>query len=442
MPFVLLRRLAPAAMIPRCVIGLIAVACAMGTPRGEAADSRTAKGEAASDWPAFRGPQGDGVARRADPQQIPLTWSPSKNVRWRSELPGQGWSSPVVAEGRVYLSAAVPAEGEDYDLVLLMVDAESGTIEKQVTLIEQRAATSPAIHLKNSHASPTPIVTDDRVYVHFGHQGTACTTRDGQLVWVNRELSFPPTHGNGGSPILVDQRLIFTCDGGESPSIAALNAADGSLAWRTPRQVEAGKKTFSFCTPTPIEVDGRTQVIAPGTDSVLALDPRDGHVLWKVRYDGYSVVPKPIFAQGLVILSTGFGRTKLLAIRPDGHGDVTDSHVVWESDRGIPKTPSPVADQGRVFIVSDDGIATALDARSGSVHWKQRLGGNFSASPLLVGDRVYFTDESGVTTVVRADEEYEKLAENDLGERTLASMAVADGALWMRTAEALYRIEQ
>ena len=374
----------------------------------------------------------------------PIVWDSQTNIRWRTELPGQGWSSPVIGDGVVYLSAAIPRDESpdgDYDLALIMVDAASGEVIRTAELIRQEAAKSPAIHKKNSHASPTPLLAGDRVFVHFGHQGTVCADRQGNVIWTNRDHSFPPVHGNGGSPVLVDDRLIFTCDGAEQAYVVALDATTGQEVWRTPRPVDASKK-FSFATPTLIDSPDGPLVIAPGSDCVLALDPANGEIRWWVRYDGYSVVPKPIVAAGRVLVATGFGPTKLLAIRPGGSGEVTASHVDWTIDRGIPETPSLVTHQGLVYSVSDDGIGLCIDGESGEVVWRNRLGGNYSASPVLVGDRVYFCSEEGVTTVIRARREFEKMASNDLREATLASPAVADGAIFIRTAEALYRIQE
>ncbi|MDB4634455.1 PQQ-like beta-propeller repeat protein [Rubripirellula sp.] len=399
---------------------------------------------AAEDWPTFRGPQGDGVIDRP----LPTEWGTNKNIAWRTEIPGEGWSSPVTAGNRIYLTAAIPSGERDedqkkqaYTLSLIIIEATSGKILKTISIMEQTVERPARIHRKNSHASPTPIIDRDRIYVHFGYQGTACLTLNGEVVWTNRELYFKPTHGNGGSPVMASGNLIFTCDGDAEPKIVALNAANGQLAWSTPRPVSA-KKTFSFCTPTVIEVDGQLQVIAPGSDCVLALDPATGETIWDVRYVGYSVVPKPSYHRGLVFISTSFDSSKMLAIRPTGKGVVTDTHVAWQLDRNVPKTPSMVAHQGLVYSISDDGIATCVEAETGDLVYRKRIGGNYSSSPLLAGGKLYFTSEDGVTTVVRAGEEFEELGANTLEERTLASLGVIDDSILLRTATALYRIQE
>ncbi len=406
---------------------------------GDAAAGLPAR--AADAWPQFRGPAGDGIAAETN---VPLQWDQETNIRWRTELPGQGWSSPVIGEGIVYVSAAInrdAAADGDYDLALILVDQGSGEILRVSKLIEQDGDSSPAIHKKNSHASPTPLLAGEFVFVHFGHQGTACTDRQGNVLWVNRDHSFNPVHGNGGSPVLVGQRLIFTCDGGDEAYVLALDAQTGREVWRTPRPVEA-KQKFSFATPAVIDSEEGSLVVAPGSDCVMALHPGSGEIRWWVRYNGYSVVPKPVLSGERVLVATGFGPTKLLAIRTGGSGEVTASHVDWEVDKGIPKTPSVLAHEGLVYLVSDDGLALCIDSESGEVVWRGRLGGNYSASPVLVGDRIYFSSEQGVTTVIRTGREFDKLASNDLQEATLASPAVADGAIFIRTDKALYRIQE
>ena len=399
---------------------------------------------AAEDWPIFRGPRGDGVTN----QSLPTQWGADKNIAWRTEIPGEGWSSPVTAGDRIYLTAAIPAGEVDdeqkkqaYTLSLVIIDAGSGKILKTIPIMEQTGERPARIHRKNSHASPTPVIEGDRIYVHFGYQGTACLTLNGEVLWKNRELYFKPTHGNGGSPVLASGNLIFTCDGDAEPKIVALNAVNGQLVWSTRRPV-AAKKTFSFCTPTVIQVEGQLQVIAPGSNCVLALDPATGETIWDVRYVGYSVVPKPTYHRGLVFISTSFDSSKMLAIRPTGRGVVTDTHVEWQLDRNVPKTPSMVAHQGLVYSISDDGITTCVEAETGDLVYRKRIGGNYSSSPLLAGGKLYFTSEDGVTTVVRAGEEFEELAANALEERTLASLGVIDDAILLRTATALYRIQE
>ncbi len=393
-------------------------------------------GVLADDWPEFRGPTGQGLVRKG---KLPTMWSPHKNVAWKQAIPGKGWSSPVVVGGRVYVTTAVPGEGGDQSLRALCLDAAKGNSLWDKEIFHQDGTNSPSIHSKNSHASPTPLVHDGKLFVHFGHQGTACLDLDGKILWRNTTLRYAPVHGNGGSPILVDEMLVFSCDGGDQGFVVALNTADGSVRWKTPRTVEASKK-FSFSTPLLIDVGGRRQIISPGSNEVCTYDPADGKEIWRVRYNGYSVIPRPVYGQGLVFICTGYERPSLLAIRADGKGDVTDTHVVWKTSKAVPHTPSLLLAGKELYMISDSGVASCLDARTGVVHWQQRLSGNYSASPLLADDKIYFQSEQGTALLVQAGKQFKLLAKNALDERTLATPAAADGALFIRTEKYLYRI--
>lgn len=396
----------------------------------------------AEDWPEFRGPTGQGLSAA---KGLPLEWDPTKNVAWKQDIPGAGWSSPIVWQDRVYLTTAVPMpnkDDEDQSLRALCLDAQTGRILWDHEVFRQDAATAPGIHNKNSHASPTSLTDGQRLYVHFGHQGTAALDFDGKILWTNRMLKYRPVHGNGGSPVLVDDLLVFSEDGSNQQLVVALDRATGQLRWKTPRKTESFKK-FAFSTPLVITVNGKQQIISPGAGLVGAYDPATGQEIWRVRYgEGYSVVPRPVFGHGLVFLSSGYDSAQLLAIRTDGQGDVTDTHVAWTLKRGAPHSPSPLLVGDELYIVSDLGIATCLDARTGREHWRERLGGEYSASPLYADGRIYFQSEKGAAVVVKPGQEFAVLAKNDLGERSLASYAVADGALFIRTDKHLFRIQE
>lgn len=391
-------------------------------------------------WPEFRGPTAQGHTTATD---LPLTWSPKENVTWKTPVPGSGWSSPVVGDGRIYLTTGIVAEGVGTSLRALCFDAATGKPHWDTEVFPPaEVPEQQPLHSKNSPASPTPILAGDRLYVHFGHHGIACLDTSGKILWRNNRFRYDAVHGNGGSPVLIDGRLVFAADGARAPSVLALAAATGELAWKSPRTMEV-RQTFSFCTPLVIEVSGKPQVIIPGAGGVSALDPRDGKELWRALYgSGYSVVPRPVFAHGLVFIATGYNRADLLAIRADGTGDVTDTHIAWKTTKGAPLTPSVIVVGDELYAVNDAGIATCWDARTGEVHWQQRIDGNFSASPLAAGDRLYFQSETGICTVLKASKTFEKLAVNKLEERSLASFAVLDRALLIRTAAHLYRIQE
>ena len=395
-------------------------------------DSRAGETE----WPQFRGPTGQGLSAAV---QVPVAWSASEHVAWKVEIPGRGWSSPVLSRGRLYLTAAV---GEaDKTLHALCLDAADGRVLWDTEVFHPDAASVAAMHQKNSPASGTPIVTADRLYVHFGHMGTAALDLAGKVVWRQNDLAYSPVHGTGGSPILAGGALVFSGDGAKDPFVAALDAATGVVRWKTPRNTTA-KKPFSFSTPLVIEVGGTTQIISPGSGFVGGYDVKDGRELWRVSYgEGYSVIPRPVFAHGLLFVSSSFDAPVLYAIKPDGAaGDASATNVAWSNRKAAPHSASTLVLGDELYFVSDAGIATCADARTGDVLWSERLGGGFSASPFAAEGRVYFQNEAGVGFVVKAGKTYELLATNDLGERTLASAAVADGALFLRSETHLWKI--
>jgi outer membrane protein assembly factor BamB len=349
-------------------------------------------------------------------------------------VPGRGWSSPVVAGARVWLTSATKV-GKDTSLRLMAFDLDTGRAALDVEVFKMRG--TDLLNPKNSHASPTPIVDGDRVYVHFGTQGTAAVSTSGEPIW-KAKLYYESQHGNGGSPELVGDLLVVNCDGFDEAFVAAIDVRTGKTRWKTPRP-EPHSQAYS--TPLAIEVAGRRQIVSVGAFNTIAYDPQNGREIWRVHYDeGFSNVPRPVFGQGLVFVSTGFNQPSLLAVRPDGRGDVTRTHVAWRLSRGAPLTPSPLLDGETLYVVSDNGIASALDARTGAVRWQQRLGNSFSASPVLADGRVYFLDEDGRTTVLKAGGGGEPLATNVLDGPTLASMAVVSNSFLIRSATHLYRI--
>jgi outer membrane protein assembly factor BamB len=330
---------------------------------------------------------------------------------------------------------------KDQSLQALCLDAKTGKRVWETEAFRQEGATAARIHRKNSHASPTPVTDGERLYVHFGHQGTACLDLAGKVLWRNRGLNYKPVHGNGGTPILVDDALIFSCDGSDQQFVVALDKRTGKVRWQTDRKTDSIKK-FAFSTPLLIIVKGQPQVVSPGAGMVAAYDPATGKEIWRIRYgQGYSVIPRPVFGHGLVFLSSGFDSPSLLAIRPDGQGDVTATHVAWTLRKGAPLSPSPLLVGDELYIVSDSGVASCLEARTGKVHWQERIGENYSASPLFADGKVYLQSEEGTGVVLKAGKVYEELARNSLDERTLASYAASEGALFLRTEKHLYRIQ-
>lgn len=384
----------------------------------------------AGDWPEFRGPSGQGHSAE---QGLPVEWSESRNVAWKTAVPGLGWSTPAVAGGRVWVTTATDAGGGS--LRLLAFDAASGAPALDVEVF--RTADDRAPNPKNSLASPSPIVVGDRVYAHFGTYGTAALSTAGEPLWTAR-FTCETQHGNGGSPIVHADLLILSCDGFDTAYVVALDTRTGAVRWRVERDQPVSQ---AYSTPLAIRVGGRDQIVSVGAFRTSAYDPGTGAELWRVRYGrGFSNVPRPVYGHGLVYIATGFQTPSMLAVRADGAGDVTDTHVAWTLRRGAPHTPSPLLVGDELYMVSDRGVMTCLDAGSGAVHWQQRVGGNYSASPVFADGRIYVQSEEGRTTVIAPGTTYAELATNQVDGSTLASLAVADGAFFLRTSTHLYRI--
>ncbi len=389
---------------------------------------------AADDWREFRGPTGQG---HAPDVALPLEWSETDNVVWKSPVPGRGWSSPVIADGRLWLTTSIDSTGSG-SLRLLAYDTETGdeVVNREIFRVDDTDAPNP----KNSLASPSAVIdpNGERIYVHFGAYGTAAVTTDGAIVWSTR-FPYISQHGNGGSPVVHEDLLILSIDGYDTAYVVALDAATGEERWRTMRPDPVSQ---AYSTPLVIRVGDTNQLVSVAAFRTTGHNPATGEEIWSVGYrNGFSNVPRPVFGHGMVYLSTGFNTPSLLAVRVDGTGDVTRSHVAWRLNRGAPLTPSPLLVGDELYIITDFGIATCVDAATGEVHWQDRIGGNHSASPVFAAGRIYFQNEEGVTTVIKPGTEFQVLARNELDGAMLATMAVVDGAIFIRTESNLYRIE-
>lgn len=407
---------------------------------------------AEANWPQFRGPRGDGTSLAVDP---PLTWSETNHVVWKTAVPGRGRSSPVVLGDRVWLTTALEQgvqrtrigpddmqTAEHVTLKAVGLDATAGKIRWETLLFD--VDKPDPVHWLNSWATPTPVAEGDRLYCDFGTFGTSCLEgATGKVLWKER---VPLDHqvGPGSSAVVWKNLLILVRDGRDAQFVTALDKATGKAVWRTDRPpINAGSGNLKKCfvTPLVIEAGGRTQLISPGAHWVVSYDPATGKEYWRARHgDGFSIGTCPITAPGMVLFGTGCFKPVLFAIRPDGEGDVTATHILWKSLKQIPIMSSPVMAGGDLYYVSDEGMASCCDPATGKPHWQERLEGGHLASPVAVGDRVYFFGQEGKTTVVKTAREFEKLAVNQLEGTVIASPAVLDSTIYLRTDSHLYRL--
>ncbi|MGL4514724.1 MAG: PQQ-binding-like beta-propeller repeat protein [Lacipirellulaceae bacterium] len=411
-------------------------------------------------WPEFRGPGGQGVVA----ETAPLVWSEGENVAWRTAIPGRGWSSPVVEGDRVWMTTAIEeaATAEEAEakiqggttdaalakrlsLLAVSVDRVTGKTADEVKLFE---VDSPdAIHSLNSYASPTPVIEAGRLYCWFGTYGTcALDVASGDVLWRSRE-ELEHYVGPGSSPVLWRDLLVLTCDGADKQYVTALRKSTGERLWKTerpPLRATDPDVRKSYSTPLVISVAGEQQLVVPGAEWLVAYDPSTGKELWRVNHgNGFSVVPRPVERDGVLYYASGFADDKVIAVRTDGKGDVTATHVVWRAKRQTPHMASPLLVDQTLVTVSDQGIGVGLDLATGKQLWRKRIGGGQSASPMLSAGRVYFFGHDGKTTVLdAAAPEGAPLAVNQLDGRIMATPAVVDGQLLLRTDKALYSIGQ
>lgn len=406
---------------------------------------------ASAEWNQFRGSGGDGLVG-AGTSRLPLSWSESENVCWKTAIPHQGWSTPVVMDGKIWLSSATE---DGHDFFAYCVDAKTGKILFQKKLFHC-VDPEPLGNSVNCYAAPSAAIEKERVYFHFGSYGTACLdATSAKVIWKRDDLPCRHYRGPGSSAILYKNLLILTFDGVDQQYLTALDKHTGETVWRTDRNIEwtdidengepkrDGDFRKAFCTPVVVETKSGEQLISPASSAVIAYDPRTGKELWRVCHNGHTSSVSPVFGKGLVLATTGNRTVEMLAIRPDGKGDVTKSHVAWRfGSKDVPTTPSPVVLDGFLFMLGNRGAVTCLDIETGETVWRERLGGNHIASPILFGDRVYCCSVTGKTTVFRAGGAFKELAVNQLDDGFMASPAVDGDALILRTKTHLYRIEE
>ncbi|MSU40403.1 MAG: hypothetical protein EXS22_06105 [Pedosphaera sp.] len=417
----------------------------------------------AAEWPQWRGPAGQG---HATAKNLPTEWSETKNVTWKTPLPGRGWSSPVIEGEHIWMTTAVEQAASEEEiknrlkantggqpltvlqevrLHAVCVDRASGRILHNIEVLRQREP--QWVHKLNSYASPSPVIEDGRLYCHFGAYGTACVeTASGKVKWRNQELAVHHENGPGSTPVIWKDLLIFHMDGSDKQFVVALDKATGKVRWQTPRSGKLNENPQlkkSYGTPLVIENNGKPQLISPGADWVYAYDPATGRELWKLPYGelGFSISPRPVVGHGMIFMSTSFMRPQILAIR---YEQTAQPHIAWSVKRGAPQMPSPILIGDELYFISDaGGLVTCLDAHTGKELWQERLGGNYSASPTFADGKLFFHSREGLTTVVQPDKtKLQVLSKNQLEGQHMATLSLAGSALFLRTDTALYRIEK
>jgi outer membrane protein assembly factor BamB len=399
-------------------------------------------------WTSYRGPTDQGHADGAD---LPVRWSESQNIAWKTPVPGKAWSSPVIWGDRIWLTNA----GEDgAHLSVVCVDKNSGKIVLRKRL--HYVVAPQYCHPFNSYASPSPVVEEGRVYVSFGSPYNACLdSKTGEPIWERTDFVCNHFRGAGSSPLIYKNLWIIHFDGSDRQYVVALDKLTGKTVWQTDRSVDyqdldpetgrpnrEGDLRKAFSTPVIADVDGKPILISLGSMALYGYDPETGKELWRVETIGnHSGACRPVVGHGLIFSPMGSGG-EVLAVRPDGRGNVTDSHVAWHHGRAVPRRPSLLLVDELLFMVDDRGVGTCLEAKTGREIWRQRIGGDFSASPILAGGKIYFFNQDGKSTVIKAAPRYEVLGENELDEGLMASPAVSGNALYVRTKTHLYRIEE
>lgn len=392
----------------------------------------------AENWSGFRGANAQGHATET---QLPIHWTATDNVAWKTELPGEGWSSPIVHDGTVYITTATE-DGACCRLV--SIDCETGTENWNVEVHRQ---TPGAKRKQNSYATPTPVTDGRRVYAVFADGTIVAVDRTGELIWKNTEVNFHSLHGLGASPILVDDLLIMPFDG-SSPAqkelgwkipwdqavVLAVDTKTGKTAWRGKRDASRVGHV------TPIVVNGGQQIVSAAGDQVAGFDTKTGARVWSVYSQGEGVTPTPALGDGIIYTSSGFEEPTIRAIQLGGSGDVTDTHILWEQKKGVPAMPSPLLVGPHLYTITRDNILYCIRATDGTPVWNKRLTGTHSASPLYADGKIYILSETGTTLVIAPGNKYTEIASNPLDEKCLASIAVSDGRFFIRGTKHLFCI--
>ena len=421
-------------MNTHCIKSLItATVCFVGIPVSEA-----------ENWPQFRGPTGQGSSSE---QGVPLTWSNTENVAWKTAIPGTGWSSPVIHGDHVFVTATTN-DGRSCHVICL--ERQSGKIRWNTKVFEQEVRKK---RNENSDATPTPTTGGQQVFAVFSSGRIVALDFDGTVAWTNHDVSFYGHHGLSASPILYEDLVIMAYDGssdGENNKVGwkipwqqavllAVEKKTGKVRWRGKR----GLSRLGHVTPNILRQNGTSQIVSGAGDAVQGFDPTDGRLIWSIYSKGEGVTPSIVVGDGLIFSCSGFEAPTIRVIRAGGTGDVTESHMAWEQTKGVPSLASMLYVKPYIYSVSDKGIVTCFQAATGDMAWQERIGGKHSASPIYADGNIYFlTEAEGETVVIEAGPELKILARNRLEEKCKASIAVSQGNLFIRSEYHLFCIGQ
>lgn len=406
---------------------------------------------ARADWPQLRGPYGNGhvsVENDTNIAGFPLHWSETENVKWKTQIPDRGWSTPVIMDGQVWLTTATE---DGHDFFAICVDAETGKIQFAKKLFHADNP-EPLGNPVNCYATPSPVIESGRVYIHFGSYGTACLdTRTARVLWQRTDLRCRHYRGPSSSPVLFQNLLILTFDGIDLQYVTALDKNTGKTVWKTDRSAvwnDAGVRVTApgdqrkgHSTPLIAMIDGKALLLSSGAKSAYCYEPLTGRELWKIHYPDFSPAPVPMYEGGLVYFVSGVGKTELIAVKPGGEGDVTDSNIVWRLRPHVGRFSSPIYVDGLIYTAAEESFVSCIDATNGQPVWTERLGGRFYASPIYADGHLYFFDEDGMTKVLKPGRTCEVVATNSLADGFMSSPAASGKAFYLRTTSNLYRIE-
>ncbi len=385
----------------------------------------------AQNWPGWRGPSGDGTSAEIN---LPVKWDASTNVKWKSEVPGVGYSSPIVWGDRLFMASAILKTNER---ILVCFDSNTGDLLWQKTVIKAPLENK---HNDNSYASGTPATDGKHIYVAFlDGEDVVVAAYDfsGNQIWLQRPGTFYSPHGFSCSPLIYNDKVIINGDSKGDAFLAALNKTDGSVIWKK----SLDKPAHSFSTPLIRELGGKIQMIFAGNQEISSYNPDDGSRYWFINGPSEDFCSTPVYSEktGLVLVSSAWPQRHLLAIKPNGIGDVSDTHIVWRSTEGAYYVPSPVCTGDYLISTMTNGTAYCMDVATGNVVWKEKLGKQYPSS-VYAGGLVYIPNDEGVITVIKPGPTFEMVAKNTLGETMNASPAISNGKIFLRGDKHLFCI--